>query len=171
MSQITWTASGYGADEELINQISLQDAWSAFLELKTNKSEDTLNQTIMHYFDTLCTIVPDEDAFDEEDKDAIIRLFYEEAYDFFIPESTAVVLADLVASHLNISLSDMAMDKNENGEMVIGVQARHPWDTPDTLKNASENDYKEAFVKAFAMLGVTASPDDIEQKAIENWSC
>lgn len=170
MGQITWTASGYGADEELINQISLQDAWSAFLELKTNEPEDALNQAIMHYFDTLCTVVPDEDAFDEEDKDAIIRLFYEEAYDLFIPESTAVVLADLVAGNLNISLSDMVMDRNESGEMIVVVQARHPWDTPDTLKNTSEDDYKEAFIKAFSALNITALPDDIDQKSLENWS-
>lgn len=171
MSQTTWTCTGYGADETLIDKITTRNAWTAFLELYKNRNKKELEDIMMAYFGVAEDgQIPDEDSFDETDKNEIMVKFYEDILDVCIPSGTIAILADLVARKLHMEMTEIVMDQNEEGKSVVGICSYYPWNTPPgDLKDITEEDCKSIFIQALAELQVHALPDDIDHHSIENW--
>ena len=169
MSQTSWSTSGYGVDEDIVQKINTENAWAKFIEFYENTDKPVLDEITHTYFNIPKAQIPKVTDWDDEDKDTVMQYFYEKKNSLCIPFGTMAVLADLVARNLNIPFDAMVIDSNESGNMIIAVPEFHPWEVPSSIKNASEEKYKIAFIDALDTLSVQVEKDDIDKKAIENW--
>lgn len=167
MSQTSWSTSGYGVDEDIVQKINIENAWVKFMEFYDKTEKTLLNEVINTYFNNFN--IPKVADWDDDDKDTIMQYFYERKNSLYIPFGTTAVLADLVARNLNIPFDKMVIDHNENGNIIVAVPEFHPWEVPSSIKNASEEKYKIAFKDALDTLGVQSETNDIDKKSIENW--
>lgn len=87
----------------------------------------------------------------------------------FMAIQTAAVLADLVARNLHIAFGNVIVEKNEDDDIIVGIGAYYPWEMPEALKHASQEDYENAFINAYAMFGIDGRSCCIEEQSIENW--
>ena len=172
MSQTSWSTSGYGVDEDIIERINTEKAWAKFIEFYEHTDKPVLDEIIHTHFyipNIPKAKIPKVTDWDDEDKETVMQYFYEKKNSLYIPFGTMAVLADLVARNLNIPFDNMVIDSNESGNMIIAVPEFHPWEVPSSIKNASEEKYKIAFMDALDTLHVQVEKDDIDKKAIESW--
>lgn len=166
MSMSSWTTNAYGVTNEDITTIPMSRVWSIFMAIQTAADEDKLFASL-HDFCENEGVTNDEMS--DENKDAFIANYYEQTTNFYIPDATAAVLADLVARNLHIPFGEVIMEKNEDGDIIVGIGAYYPWHLPEALKHASQEDYENAFINAYAMLGIDGRLCCIEEHSIENW--
>ena len=169
MSQTSWSTSGYGVDEDIVQKINIENAWVKFMEFYDKTEKTLLNEVINTYFNIPKVQIPKVADWDDEDKDTVMQYFYEKKNSLCIPFGTTAVLADLVARNLNIPFDKMVIDHNESGNIIVAVPEFHPWEIPSSIKDASEEKYKIAFTDALDTLGVQSETNDIDKKSIENW--
>ena len=165
MSMISWTTNAYGVINEDITVIPISSVWPIFMALQTAADEDKLDASL-HDFCESERITDDEMS--DEDKETFIRNYYEQTTNYYIPDAKAAVLADLVARNLHISFGNIIMEKNDEDDIIVGIGAYYPWETPEALKNASQEDYENAFINAYAMFGIDGKSCCIEEHSIEN---
>ena len=166
MSMSSWTTNAYGVINEDITVIPISSVWPIFMALQTAADEDKLAASL-HDFCESESITDDEMS--DENKEIFIRNYYEQTTDYYIPDAKAAVLADLVARNLHISFGNIIMEKNDEDDIIVGIGAYYPWETPEALKNASQEDYENAFINAYAMFGIDGKSCCIEEQSIENW--
>ena len=166
MSMSSWTTNAYGVINEDITVIPISSVWPIFMAIQTAADEDKLAASL-HDFCESESITDDEMS--DEDKETFIRNYYEQTTNYYIPDAKAAVLADLVARNLHISFGNIIMEKNDEDDIIVGIGAYYPWDTPEALKNASQEDYENAFINAYAMFGIDGKSCCIEEQSIENW--
>lgn len=166
MSMSSWTTNAYGVTNEDITTIPMSSIWPVFMAIQTAADEDKLAASL-HDFCESKGITDDEMS--DESKDAFIVNYYEQTTNFHIPDATAAVLADLVARNLHISFGNVIMEKNDEGDIIVGIGAYYPWHLPEALKHASQEDYENAFINAYAMFGIDGKSCCIGEQSIENW--
>lgn len=166
MSMSSWTTNAYGVINEDITVIPISSVWPIFMAIQTAADEDKLAASL-HDFCESESITDDEMS--DEDKETFIINYYEQTTDYYIPDAKAAVLADLVARNLHISFGNIIMEKNDEDDIIVGIGAYYPWETPEALKNASQEDYENAFINAYAMFGIDGKSCCIEEQSIENW--
>lgn len=166
MSMSSWTTNAYGVINEDITTIPMSSVWPIFMAIQTAADEDKLAASL-HDFCESESITDDEMS--DENKEIFIRNYYEQTTDYYIPDAKAAVLADLVARNLHISFGNIIMEKNDEDDIIVGIGAYYPWETPEALKNASQEDYENAFINAYAMFGIDGESCCIEEQSIENW--
>ena len=166
MSMSSWTTNAYGVINEDITVIPISSVWPIFMAIQTAADEDKLAASL-HDFCESESITDDEMS--DEDKETFIINYYEQTTNYYIPDAKAAVLADLVARNLHISFGNIIMEKNDEDDIIVGIGAYYPWETPEALKNASQEDYENAFINAYAMFGIDGKSCCIEEQSIENW--
>ena len=166
MSMSSWTTNAYGVINEDITVIPISSVWPIFMAIQTAADEDKLAASL-HDFCESESITDDEMS--DENKETFIINYYEQTTNYYIPDAKAAVLADLVARNLHISFGNIIMEKNDEDDIIVGIGAYYPWETPEALKNASQEDYENAFINAYAMFGIDGKSCCIEEQSIENW--
>lgn len=166
MSMSSWTTNAYGVINEDITVIPINSVWPIFMAIQTAADEDKLAASL-HDFCESESITDDEMS--DENKETFIINYYEQTTNYYIPDAKAAVLADLVARNLHISFGNIIMEKNDEDDIIVGIGAYYPWETPEALKNASQEDYENAFINAYAMFGIDGKSCCIEEQSIENW--
>lgn len=167
MSMSYWSTTAFGVTADDINLIEMDKLWPVFLNIN-NASQDTLLGDKLKDFLKNEGIEKIEDI-DNEQKETFIVSFYETTTDKYITSANAAVLADLVSRILQIPFTEIVMDKNEDGDEIVGIGVYYPWHTPEKLKNASEYDYESAFMTAYAMFGIDGHYCNIDEQSISNW--
>ena len=166
MSMSSWTTNAYGVTEDAINIIQMSSVWPIFMAIQTAANEDRLMQELHKFCETENV---SEDDLSDDNKDAFISAYYEGMTNLYIPDACAVVLADLVARNLRIDLNNIVMEKNDEGNMIVGIGLYYPWNMPEPLKNATQEDYEAAFINAYALFGIDGYDCCIEEQTMENW--
>ena len=167
MSMQTWTTYAYGVRENDIDKITTKTMWNVFMNLRIASDIDTFNTKL----DEFCAeegLTSRNEMTDENITDFVIS-YYENNTDHFIPSAEALVLGELVAKFLNVNFYNILTEMNEDDQKIVGISAYHPWEMPDRLKSASEEDYKNAFINAFAILGIDGKCCNISDQSLENW--
>lgn len=167
MSMSYWSTTAYGVTTDDIHFIEMDKLWPVFLNIN-NASQDTLLGDKLKDF-LECEGVEKIEDLDEEQKETFIVNFYESTTNKCITSANAAVLADLVSRILQIPFDEIIMDKNEDGDEIVGIGAYYPWNTPEKLKNASQYDYEHAFITAYAMFGIDGHYCNIDAQSISNW--
>ena len=167
MSMSYWSTTAYGVTADDIHFIEMDKLWPVFININ-NASQDTLLGDKLKDFLENEGIEKIEDL-DEEQKETFIVNFYESTTNKCITSANAAVLADLVSRILQIPFDEIIMDKNEEGDEIVGIGAYYPWNTPEKLKNASQYDYEHAFITAYAMFGIDGNYCNIDSQSISNW--
>lgn len=167
MSMSYWSTTAYGVTSDDIHLIGMDKLWPVFLNINTASHDSLLDVSLKDYLDAE-GIEKIEDLNDEQ-KELFIFGFYKATTEEYITSASAGVLADLVSRILQIPFDEIVMDKNEDGDEIVGIGAYYPWDTPDKLKNASQHDYESAFITAYAMFGIDGHYCNIDKQSISNW--
>lgn len=166
MSMSSWTTNAYGVTNEDITAIPMSSVWPIFMAIQTATDEDKLAASLNDFCESESIT---DDEMSDENKETFIRNYYEQTTNYYIPDAKAAVLADLVARNLHISFDNIIMEKNDEDDIIVGIGAYYPWETPEVLKNASQEDYENAFINAYAMFGIDGKSCCIEEQSIENW--
>lgn len=173
MSMQTWTTSAYGVREDDIGRLDIDAAWPAFLKLRNEEDADFEEDLQIYCEDqgedengNPCT----EQTLSTEQKEEFIRHYYEDKYvSYSVACPQAMLLADVLSKQARIPMDDVVVDSNEDGEIVLGIPIYTPWETPKSLKNATQSDYDSMIAAAFAYFGVASDGLDIDMQSIENW--
>lgn len=175
MSMQTWTTYAYGVMDDDITNISMNAVWPAFYN-----TERSFNSNIDTEFEEFCAnegVAPQTiRAYDNLDNadvneylDRFITEYYENHCSRVCSSANALVLAALVARFIGVDFSHVITETNEEGRVLVGIGLYYPWNTPDKLKNASQEDYEQAFINAYAILGIDGHDCAIEEQSLENW--
>lgn len=173
MSMQTWTTSAYGVREDDIGKLDIDAAWPAFLKLRKEEDAD-FEEDLQIYCEDQgedkngdpCT----KQTLSAEQKEEFIQYYYRDKYALYsgaCPQ--AMLLADILSKLAHIPLDDVVIDSNEDGQTIVGIPMYAPWETPESLKNATQNDYDNMITEAFAFFGVASDGLDIDMQSIENW--
>lgn len=166
MSMQTWSTYAYGVREDDIQIITTSMIWPVFQNIMKATNEQIFTETL----DKFCaengyTV----DALTDEQIEDFIVLYYETHFNRVCPSAQALVLAELVAMNLRLSYDHVITEMNEDGDIIVGVGLYYPWETPDVLKNATQEDYEQAFINAYAILGIDGHNCDIDHQHLEDW--
>lgn len=167
MSMQNWSTTVYGVRENDINNIPMDAAWDIFKRLQTAKDSNLLKAKMEQ---ACCdNNVKSADEMSDEMKDDFVRMMYEETSNTYTCGAKTAVLAELVAKCLGIDMDDIIIESNDDGQIILGIGLYYPWEQPEILKNATQGDYENAFINAFAILGIDGNYCDIDSQSMENW--
>lgn len=166
MSMQTWTTYAYGVREDDIDKISIATIWPIFQNIMRAENEAKFDEALSGFCEDGGFAI---EELNEDNIDEFIRLYYENNFDRVCTHSTALVLAELVARNLRIDFNDVITEANEDGQIIVGIGLYYPWQLPEVLKNAKQEDYEEAFINAFAILGIDGHYCDISEQSLEDW--
>ena len=166
MSMSSWTTSAYGVRENDINIIQMSSVWPIFTAIQTADNKEGLMWELREFCKAENV---SEDELSDDNKDDFITEYYEKMTKMYIPDARAAVLADLIARNLRINFNDIIMEENDDGGMIVGIGLYYPWNMPEPLKNATEEDYETAFINAYALFGIDGHSCYIEEQTMENW--
>lgn len=167
MSMSYWSTTAYGVTDDDIRFIEMDKLWPIFLNINNTSQAALLDDKLRDFLK--CEGVEKIEDLDDEQKETFIVTFYENTTNKCITSANAAVLADLVSQILQIPFDEIVMDKNDDGDEIVGIGAYYPWDTPEKLKNASQYDYEHAFIIAYAMFGINGHYCNIDKQSISNW--
>ena len=166
MSMDSWTTNAYGVTENDINIIQMSNVWPIFMAIQMAADKNRLLQALHEFCEDEGV---SKDELSDENKDDFISTYYEKTTNIYVPDARAVVLADLVARNLHVNLNEIIIEKNEEGNIIVGIGLYYPWNMPEPLKNATQEDYEAAFINAYALFGIDGHSCCIEEQTMEDW--